>query len=98
MEADGLLLEGEVDAWLELEFAEAKGRLGKNLEKGPLLRSKEVAPGREWCLMLVQIRRWFEKIQLSNFVLGGPEQVNGRREQAGSWRARQQTLSPQCAN
>lgn len=41
----GLVLKGEDDTWLELAFAEATGRLGKNQRKEPALRREEVAPG-----------------------------------------------------
>lgn len=56
VQADGLVLKGKGDTWLELEFAEATVRLGKDMEKGPLLRAKRAGMV---CRVGANQRRWF---------------------------------------
>lgn len=99
MQTNGLVLKGEGDTWLELEFAEATVRLVKNMEKGPLLRSEEGGHCvSSWCKSEAMV---LKRSRYSNFASGWPEQTvsetNRRRERAGGGRAGQM-LGPQRGN
>lgn len=98
MQADGVVLKGESDTWPGLEFAEATVRLGKNMEKGPLLRSEEGGDGvSSWCK---SEEMFLKRSRYSNFVSGWPEhsQRNEPREGAGCGPESRTTLGLQRGN